>query len=58
MLCFGFLVMICQAQERPPAIDTYCANYRPVYLSRRDTRQTKEQVDLNNRAWKAVCRGR
>lgn len=57
MLCFGLFVMFCQTPDPPPAADTYCIVYRPVYLSRKDTRKTKEQVDVNNRVWKAVCRG-
>lgn len=58
MFCFGLFVMWCQAAEPAMTIDTFCAAYEPVYWSARDTRRTKEQVDINNRKWKAVCGGK
>ena len=34
----------------------FCLTYQPVYWSAKDTRKTKEQVDANNRVWKAMCK--
>lgn len=55
MLCYGLLFVMYCASEKHVATDSYCLTYRPVMWSSKDTRQTKEQVDKNNRVWKAVC---
>lgn len=57
--CFGLLfIMFCEPSgpKTPPPPDTFCQQYKPVYVSPADTRKTKEQVDIANRRWKAVCR--
>lgn len=58
MLCYGILiVMWCEQPPAPPPTDSFCQLYRPVRWSSRDTRESKEQIDSNNRKWVAVCRG-
>lgn len=56
MICTGFALgfayLVCQ---EPPATDTFCQNYKPVYWSRHDTRGTKEQNDSNNKKWVRLC---
>lgn len=56
MICLGILVMWCQMQQAPPTADTFCRNYKPVYWSPKDTRESKEANDTNNRKWKRLCR--
>lgn len=36
-------------------VDTFCATYAPVYTSRRDTEETKKQVDKNNAVYLVRC---
>lgn len=36
MLCFGFLVMLCQAPAAPAPIDSYCTSYRRVIVEAGD----------------------
>lgn len=50
---FLFVSLTCQPAGAPP--DTYCQIAKPIYWSRNDTRQTKEQVDKHNRVWKQLC---
>ena len=60
-LCFGLLVMFCQPPAAPPATAgaTFCQTAKPLYWSAADTRRTKEQADIHNRKFKALCqRGR
>lgn len=59
MICFGLLLVMVCPQEAPPAPQsTFCAIYQPVRWSAKDTRGTKEQVDVLNRQWKALCADR
>lgn len=53
---FIFVMMTCD-QPLPPqtAGAKFCQVYQPVYWNKDDTRQTKEQVDSNNRVWKKLC---
>jgi hypothetical protein len=57
MICFGILVMVCEltAAPAPPPASTYCQIAKPMYWSTADTRQTKEQIDTENRKWKKLC---
>ena len=61
-VCIGFLIMICTAgsHQAPPVRADFCDPriYQPVLWSSADTRKTKEQIDRNNRRWKALCRGK
>jgi hypothetical protein len=34
---------------------SFCDIYRPVYMSRRDSENTKKQIDGNNVAWQELC---
>jgi len=55
----GICILFCiQLGSAAPAIDAarFCAVYEPVRWSSRDTRGTKEQVDVLNRKFKALCR--
>lgn len=36
----------------------FCAVARPIFWSADDSRQTKEQIDSHNRAWKRLCGGK
>lgn len=58
VFCVGFLFfMACEPHiQVVPTPDTYCAQYKPIYFSIVDSRETKEQIDINNRRWKKVCR--
>lgn len=56
MLCFGIILMVCQLQQQPVPVDTFCQIYKPVYWQASDTRKTKEQNDTNNRKWKRLCK--
>jgi hypothetical protein len=58
MICFGILVMVCELNgaPAPPPASTYCQIARPIYFSKDDTRQSKEQMDTHNRVWKKLCR--
>jgi hypothetical protein len=59
MLCFGLLIMFCEPQKppAPPPASTYCQiKTKPVFFSPKDTRETKEQIDTENRVWKRLCR--
>lgn len=57
MFCYGFLVMFwCAAENQKIPVDSFCELYAPVYWSAADTRKTKEQADLNNTRWKAICK--
>lgn len=54
--CLGFLIFFqCQLPPTPPPADTYCQIARPIFFSKNDTRETKEQIDIANRKWKALC---
>lgn len=61
MNCIGLgliLVMVECTQPSLPAVTAgakFCDVYKPVYWSKDDTRQTKEQTDSNNRVWKEIC---
>lgn len=56
MICqgfaLGFAYLVC---TEPPALDTFCENYKPVLWSRKDTYETKAQNDTNNRKYKRLC---
>ncbi len=56
MMCFGLLIMFCEVQEPPKSVTEYCLVAKPIYISRQDTRETKEQTDAHNRVWKALCK--
>jgi hypothetical protein len=34
---------------------SFCLIYQPVYMSKRDTEETKRQIDENNAAYEAAC---
>ncbi len=34
----------------------FCDIYKPVYLSRQDTEETKKQIDGNNAVWVGLCK--
>lgn len=55
--CLGFLFFfVCEpGASVPPPPDTFCQIAKPIRFSANDTRQTKEEVDIHNRKWKAVC---
>lgn len=62
MTCFGIALVIFVGRCIDPNADAaaqrrveFCRTYTPVYWSAADTRKTKEQVDRNNRIWKALC---
>lgn len=55
--CIGFLVCFGALQATPPAAAPYCDIARPIYWSAKDTRETKEQADRENRKWKRLCGG-
>lgn len=42
-------------QPPQPVLDTFCMQTKPIYWSTKDSRQTKEQVDIYNRRWKRLC---
>jgi hypothetical protein len=53
--CWGFLVFFsCQLPEKPPQTDSFCLNYRPIYMRHSWPRDAKEAVDKPNRVWKAL----
>ena len=61
MTCTGFALLVVSMTCKPvatPPTDTFCQIYRPVYWSAKDTRQTKEGNDINNRKYKALCLGK
>lgn len=35
---------------------TFCLLYQPVTHSKKDTEETKRQIDFNNSRWECVCR--
>ena len=54
----GICILFClQFGDGSPAVDAarFCAVYQPIMWSSKDTRGTKEQVDILNRKWKAIC---
>lgn len=58
--CAGAIILFwgqltCTLPQQPVS-DTFCTSYTPVRWSSADTRETKEQVDANNRRWKRRCR--
>lgn len=58
--CTGMIILVwgqltCTLPQQPVS-DTFCTSYTPVRWSSADTRETKEQVDANNRRWKRRCR--
>lgn len=57
MICFGPIVVMWCTLLGNPAADAarFCAIYSPVRWSSKDTRGTKEQVDILNRQWKKIC---
>lgn len=60
-ICFGIGIMICQPMDHqnpvPPPASTYCQiKTKPIRWHRTDTRETKEQIDSENRVWKKLCR--
>lgn len=61
MVCVGFLIAFkCSPIEQPsPPVDvTFCDAYKPVYWSKKDTRDTTKQNDANNRVWTALKCGK
>lgn len=54
-ICLFFCVV--KPAPAAPASD-YCQIAKPIYWHKADTRRTKEQVDSQNRVWKAICGGR
>lgn len=56
MACLGLLVFFwCNNPVHAPP-STYCQISRPITWSVKDTRVTKEQIDIHNRTWKRLCR--
>ena len=57
MTCTGFALIFVHLNCTAPAAapDTFCQIYKPVYWSRKDTRESKAQNDANNRKFKALC---
>jgi hypothetical protein len=58
--CTGVIILVwgqltCTLPQQP-VTDTFCTSYVPVRWASADTRETKEQVDQNNRRWKRRCR--
>lgn len=60
MTCTGFALlfvyMTCTQQVQMPT-STYCQLYKPVYWHKTDTQRSKQQNDVNNKVWKALCTG-
>ncbi len=50
VVCFGMI-----GTAAPPPEAPYCDIARPIQWSARDTRETKEQADRENRKWKRLC---
>lgn len=53
-------VAFCQTMDGQPiqfTTDTYCQIAKPVQVSKRDTRRTKELADIEWRKYQAVCAG-
>jgi len=59
LIAAAMLLAGCQhvEQMRPPA-STYCQIARPITWSSKDTRLTKEAVNLHNATWKRICAGK
>jgi hypothetical protein len=51
---FLFVSMTCTPEHTPPA-NTYCQIAKPIYWESATPRRTKEQIDRENRKWKALC---
>lgn len=57
MICYGLILfMYCQVPEVKAPFSNYCQITRPIYWEKSDTRLTKEQINIHNRKWKAVCK--
>ncbi len=57
-ICFGLLIMVCQANEPAPApASSYCDIANPLTWNAQDTRKTKEGIDTHNRVYKRLCMG-
>ena len=41
--------------KSPPLSGNFCSIYKPVYVSRLDTEETKKAVDQNNAVWLELC---
>lgn len=54
---FLYANLTCTAPPTP-VLDTFCMTSRPILWHSKDTRKTKEQVDIHNRKWKKLCMSR
>lgn len=50
------LVCVSGCQKNIAATDSFCLIYKPVYTSRLDTEQTRQQVTDNNVAYESICK--
>jgi len=55
MLCFGILVAYCMSRDVPSNAATFCKTATPLYFSKSDTLQTREEIDTHNKIGKALC---
>ena len=54
-VAFIFVMLICEQPLPPASTATFCQIYKPNFWDKNDTRETKEQVDTNNRIYKKLC---
>jgi len=50
------LLSVSGCQNFTAATDTFCLIYQPVYASRLDTEETRQQVTDNNVAYESLCK--
>ena len=58
MPCVGLVLFMWCFQPTVPAasVATFCGVAKPIRMSHRDTRRTKEQVDSLNKKGVSLCR--
>ena len=56
-MTLGLMLMsVSGCQGNTAATDTFCLIYKPVYTSRLDTEETRQQVTDNNAAYESLCK--
>lgn len=53
IICWGMIVMLSACAN--VSHGDFCQIYRPVYMDKKDTERTKQQIDLNNVVWLKQC---
>ncbi|TVL97175.1 MAG: hypothetical protein CV087_22690 [Candidatus Brocadia sp. WS118] len=55
LILIAFMLNACAQNIPAKTTDTFCELYQPIYMSERDTEETKQQIDANNGVYDELC---